>query len=202
MQLYSLLTQVHHLNQLIMKTATVVRLFLCSMLILTMGGIHPSDAQTIRKGPYLTYPGNNAQMQVLWQDDVTSADSIRWGTDQSMLSGTITSTEYGTDHQHKYTITELTPGTKYYYQVKIGTVAYNGTFTSAPATNSTSLKFFAYGDTRTYIEYHDQVAQKIDSTYTTDPGYQTFIISMGDLVSAGYNESPWTTGASTSIAGI
>ena len=42
---------------------------------------------TMRKGPYLIYPGNNTQMTVLWQTDVTVGSSIAWGTDTSYSTG-------------------------------------------------------------------------------------------------------------------
>ena len=71
----------------------------------------------IRKGPYLMYEGTNTSMTVLWQTDLTESNVIRWGTDTGYSTGQATSTEYEADHQHKYLITGLQPGTRYYYQI-------------------------------------------------------------------------------------
>ena len=53
--------------------------------------------------------------------------------------GVADTTEYGTDHQHKYNITGLTPGTKYYYRVTMGSNNWTGNFYAAPASNATNV---------------------------------------------------------------
>jgi hypothetical protein len=71
----------------------------------------------IVKGPYLIYRGTNTKMQVLWQLDVTQTCTLEWGLNTSYNSGSIQSTQYNSSHQHKYHISGLTPGTKYYYTI-------------------------------------------------------------------------------------
>ena len=149
-------------------------------------------AQSIKKGPYLIYEDTNTEMKVVWQDNATSTDIIKWGTTTSYSDGSANSTEYGTDHQHAYTINGLTPGTKYFYQVETTGLLYNGSFYAAANSSNTSLKFLAYGDTRTYPNDHNLVAQEIISTYTADPEYQSVLISMGDLVNDGNLEADWS----------
>ena len=56
--------------------------------------------------------------------------------------------EYARDHQHKFKITALQPGNKYYYRISQGQNSYNGSFRTAPYSNATSVEFLAYGDTR------------------------------------------------------
>jgi hypothetical protein len=146
----------------------------------------------IRKGPYLIYPGINTQMTVLWQVDVTSTCNIAWGTDTSYSLGSTNTTEYGTDHQHKYNITGLTPGTKYYYRVTISGVQYTGNFYAAPAADATAVKFFMYGDTRTNGSWNDSVCARMISTYTADAAYQTMVLHAGDWVE-GDTEAFWTS---------
>lgn len=51
--------------------------------------------------------------------------------------------------------------------------------------------FFAYGDTRSYPGIHDQVAAGMVATYSANADFQSFIISVGDLVNHGDNESDW-----------
>ena len=147
----------------------------------------PVGSANIKKGPYLIYPNNNTQMTVLWQVDAsTSSCNIQWGTDTTYSLGRVYTTQYGTDHQHKYTITGLTPGTKYYYRVNVSGTPYTGTFTAAPASDATNVKFFMYGDTRTNAGSHNALCSRMVSDYGSDPAYQTMVLHAGDWVSASY----------------
>ncbi len=137
-----------------------------------------------RKGPYLIYPNNNTQMRVLWQVDVTAGCTIAWGTDTSYSTGNAGTTEYGTDHQHSYTIGSLTPGTKYYYRVTGGSNNWTGNFYAAPAATATNVKFFMYGDTRTNGGSNNTDCGRMISTYTADAAYQTMVLHAGDWVNA------------------
>jgi len=148
-------------------------------------------AQVIRKAPYLIYNGDNTEMQVLWQLNSIDTCTIEWGTDTLYALGNDQTYEYGSDHQHTYTITNLLPITKYYYRITVNQEVHYGTFRSAPDTNATAIKFFAYGDTRTYPYHHGQLAAEIMATYTDDANFQSFIISVGDLVNNGDSESGW-----------
>ena len=147
-------------------------------------------AQLMRKAPYLIYTGHNTEMQVLWQLNTTATCTLEWGTDLSYSLGSIQTSQFGIDHQHTYTITNLTPGTKYYYRVDIDPVIYSGSFYSAPDDDATSLKFFAYGDTRTHPENHDAVAKEIVNTFLEDEEFQSLVISMGDFTTTN-TETDW-----------
>jgi len=145
----------------------------------------------VKKGPYLIYPGDNTQMMVLWQLDATQDCTLEWGTDTN-YGNSVTSSEYGSDHQHQYTITSLVPGAKYYYQVAVDGSYLTGSFLAAPAADAQNVKFLAYGDTRTNPDIHDAVNAQMIATYTADPAYQTFTMLTGDWVANGDNESHWT----------
>ncbi|MEN8224587.1 MAG: GEVED domain-containing protein [Bacteroidota bacterium] len=160
-------------------------------LFLLITGLTEATGSTLKKGPYLVYEGPNTEMKVLWQNDASSLDVIKWGTSTLYTGGSASSTEYGSDHQHTYTITGLTPGTKYYYQVEISGVNFEGSFRAAPDASANTLKFLAYGDTRTYPNDHNLVAEKINAAWANDPEYQTVLISMGDLIADGNSESSW-----------
>lgn len=136
----------------------------------------------MRKGPYLIYTGNNTQMSVLWQVNATGGCSIAWGTDTSYSMGSAATTEYGSDHQHRYNITGLTPGTKYYYKVTAGSNVLTGSFHAAPASDATDVKFFMYGDTRTNTSINDGVCAMMITKYTSDPCFQTIVLQAGDWV--------------------
>lgn len=146
----------------------------------------------MRKQPYLIWPGDNTEMEVLWQLTGAATSTIEWGVDTTYALGSVPTAEYGADHQHAYTIGGLAPGQKYCYRVTAGGPPYTGTFNAAPPSDATSLKFVAYGDTRSNPGTHDQVTQAIVSLYTSDPAYQTLAPVGGDLVSTGESETSWT----------
>ena len=146
----------------------------------------------MEKGPYMLYPGNNDEMTVLWQVSATEAGTLEWGEDLSYSDGSVSVGEYGSDHQHAYTITNLTPGVKYYYRAYASGAWRTGSFTAAPAdVDVGNVKFLAYGDTRTYPAQHDKVTDDMIETYTADPGYQTITLLPGDWSERGA-ESNWT----------
>jgi hypothetical protein len=146
---------------------------------------------SFRKGPYLIYPGSNDQMTVLWQIAATLGCTLEWGTDTSYSAGSTSTTEFGTDHQHKYTITGLTPGTKYFYRITAGPATATGTFKTAPSANATAVKFFAYGDTRTNAVDHSTISAAMNSLMSVDPDFQTMLLHVGDWVESD-SETNWT----------
>jgi hypothetical protein len=165
-----------------------------SFLMITIALLIASNliyAQWIRKTPYLIYTGDEREIQVLWQLNLTDTCTIEWGTDTLYNLGSTQTYEYGADHQHTYTITNLIPVTKYYYRITVNQEVHTGTFRSAPDTNATAIKFFAYGDTRTYPYHHGQLAIQIMATFNDDADFQSFIISVGDLVNDGDTEAGW-----------
>ena len=142
----------------------------------------------IRKAPYLMFEGSNTSMSVLWQTTGTESNTLRWGTTTAYTLGQATVGVYGSDFQHKYTITGLQPNTKYYYEVAgYGT----GSFRTAPASSATSLKFFAYGDSRSYPANHETVASRMRSKYASDSAYQTLLLHDGDFIGSD-TEADWT----------
>ena len=143
------------------------------------------------KGPYLTFTGDNSQMEVVWQLEESIPSTIEWGMTDLYQDGSANTSEYTADHLHRYIIPGLTPGTKYYYRVIVGGKESGGTFFTAPDSKSTELKFFVYGDTRDNTSIHDQIAGEIISAYTADPAFQTFILATGDLVDNGDLEWMW-----------
>ena len=133
----------------------------------------------IKKGPYLLFEGSNTTMAVLWQTSSNETNTIRWGTDASYRLGQAAVRVYGSDFQHKYVISGLQPGTRYVYEV----VGYgSGSFRTAPEASASTLKFFAYGDTRTNVSEHEKVAGRIRASYAADPVFQTLTLHGGDWV--------------------
>ncbi len=145
----------------------------------------------MRKAPYVLYADNNTRMRIHWQLILSDTCLFEWGEDTTYSRGSSEIAEYGADHQFSRTIAGLTPGEMYYYRVTAGGYEYTGSLRAAPPADAMQVKFFAYGDTRTYPADHDAVAAGIVSKYTADPDLQTMIISVGDLVNDGDIESDW-----------
>lgn len=143
------------------------------------------------KQPYLIFEGINTQMRVIWQLNETSICQISWGADSTCNLGNEVTSEYGDDHQHGYTITGLTPATKYYYKVIYDDVMHVASFRTAPLENETDLKFFVYGDTRADTGIHDLISGAMIADYSADPEFQTISLFTGDHVSFGAYDSSW-----------
>ncbi len=151
------------------------------------------------KAPYLIYEGVNTEMTVLWQIDGSQPCRISWGLDESYSLSSVITKEYGSSHQHKYAVSDLIPGEKYFYKVvalvgvegefqeiDIGT----GSFLAAPSEDATDLKFFVCGDTRGAPAELDVVCAQMINTYTNRPDFQTFNIHTGDWSDRG-QEDKW-----------
>jgi len=141
----------------------------------------------IRKGPYLIYPGDNTEMMVLWQLNASASCDIEWGLNTTYSLGSMITNEYGFDHQHQYTISNLKPRMKYYYRVAVEESYYTGSFRAGPPPEARNVKFFAYGDSRSHPEIQDLVLAGMIATCTNDPKYQTFALHVGDYVGADTN---------------
>ena len=164
---------------------TVVSLFGQTIIV------SPDSKSDSLKQPYLIFEGNNTEMRIIWQLNETAPCEIFWGDNNTYNLGNATTTEYGDDHQHSFTITGLTPNTKYHYKVVYGDAITEASFNTAPGGTATDLKFFMYGDTRTLFEVHDAVSEAMIEDYTVDSDYQTITICTGDLVTYGAEESNW-----------
>jgi hypothetical protein len=139
----------------------------------------------------LLYTGISTEMKIMWQLVLTDTSAIEWGTDTSYSLGSVETVEYGTDHQHTHTITGLNPGDLYCYRISAGAEQRTGSFHAAPADDESSIKFIAYGDTRTYPADHDSVAEAILVERVAVPDYQSMIVNVGDLISDGDIEADW-----------
>jgi len=97
-----------------MKKSKTLKRRLFAALMLAVIHLAPQTANAAaEKLPYLIYEGVNTDMTVLWQMTTAESCTIKWGPDTNYTTGSFTTTEYGDDHQHKYSIPNLTPGTNY-----------------------------------------------------------------------------------------
>ena len=141
--------------------------------------------------PYVLYPGDNTKMMVLWQLSFDTQAAIALGDDTNYTLDTIYTEEYNSDHQHMVTFEGLTPGQNYFYKVMSEGVSMTGSFRAGADNTSSKISFYAYGDTRTYPNKHDLVAERILNTIEQYPESNTFVVSSGDLVEDGDNLNDW-----------
>lgn len=152
------------------------------LILLALSGVL-LNAQTISKGPYLIYPLVNTQMDVLWQMSAPATCTLSWGTDETYSTGSTQETLYSPEsHQHKYTITGLTPGVLYYYKVSYGSTNLFGSFRAAPDDSAEKVSIYAWGDTRDDQFDPNKINTQICAEFTANPEYQTLILHAGDWV--------------------
>lgn len=181
------------------KFSILVLLLLISNVSFSHSSFHSSFtsgknaiATGFDKAPYLLYTGNNTEMLLIWQMLATTNCTIEWGLDETYSMNSQSTTEYGTAHQHKITLTGLTPDTKYFYRVTNNGETKTGSFRTGVSNSETSVSLYTYGDTRTYPLLHDAVAKKMMDEIKLNPKSQTLILVNGDLVQTGNSESSWT----------
>ncbi len=163
-----------------------------------------------RKAPYLTFNGNGSEMEIRWQLRSTSTCAVEWGVDSLCADGSAVTSEYGSDHQHVYTVEGLAPSRRYFYRVIAGADTLAGSFRSAPDPGETDTAFLCYGDSRTYPAQHDQVASAMLACAAGDSSFHSIVLSVGDLVSDGDVEAHWDSellgtdysGIRTMLAGL
>lgn len=161
------------------------------IFLLTLAVLGYSQTENFRKAPYLIYTGIGMEISVNWQLKDSMMCQIEWGDDNSYSIGKIQVAQYGDDHQFKYVILAPQYETKYYYRVIAGNDTIGGSATTGPLSDALNIKFFVYGDTRTYPSKHNSVAAQIIAEYQADDSLQTILISSGDLVQNGDLETHW-----------
>ncbi|HNY27193.1 MAG TPA: metallophosphoesterase family protein [Candidatus Sumerlaeota bacterium] len=149
---------------------------------------------SILKGPYLIYPGEPNKMTVLWQLDAPAVGVVDWRLESGTTFKSAGVQTYQGDYQYQYTFTDLIPGERYYYRVRIGTLAATGTFCAAPAADATAIKLIAVCDTHTNVSNFDFVSSGMLNLFSQDIGYQTMLLLGGDLVDDGGKKVNWQDG--------
>jgi len=153
--------------------------------ILVLYGISSgvAHAVTLTRGPYLQNLKADSVV-IVWKTDVNSDGEVSYGLSTSYTN---TASDAASAQQHAVTLTGLTTGAIYHYQVKSGGQTLTGdlTFHSGKDSGFNSFTFVALGDHRSNPTAHSSVAQRVK---LIDP---EIIIDTGDLTGSGNNASNW-----------
>jgi len=157
----------------------------------------------LEKTPYLINPNDDQlnsgmkQIDLMWQlpsgTPSNTICTVEWGSTTS-LGNSSNITDNGTNHLYKFTINNLLPNTKYYYEVSTLNINYSGDFITPPQNNSTTMSFYATGNkivdideqqtTLTSNNINDQILTQI----ANDNNSQTFLIQTNGFVSSDKEE--------------
>lgn len=154
-----------------------------------------TQAAVFTKGPYMFLGNAETEMRMLWQADSTpNISEIEWGPTEGYgnSSGPLKESGSGAnEHQFFFTITGLTPGTVYQYQVQIDDDKIKGSFTAGRASNAEDFMFYAIGDTRTQPNMLNEVMGAILTDMNANATQrQTMLLHSGDWCHAD-EETVW-----------
>ncbi len=138
-------------------------------------------ALVLKKGPYMLFSGSPNGITIIWQGETKDIYIFEWGMDELYLNGSSLPTGDPVSALYQVRLSGLMPGTRYHYKISTTQAEVRGSFVTPPL-DSNSLTFFAYGDTRSGPEIHDQISARILQQIVLDPSAQTFVISTGDLM--------------------
>lgn len=122
-----------------------MRSFLIPLLLLALHGA--LAAETITRGPYLQQ-ATPTSVVVCWRTDIASIGRVRYGTAEGTLDRTAVEPAPVTDH--RVTLTGLTAGASYWYDVGTPTTVLAGgptyAFRATPTGNDAVVRVWALGD--------------------------------------------------------
>lgn len=162
------------------------QLFVCVLLLLTLpvfGQKHPVSnllVPRVTRGPYLQL-GTATNMIVRWHTAFRTAGFVHYGLTQNHLNFTVGAA--GDGYDHIALLSDLSPGTKYYYAIGDGKRSLPAGpfnyFKTAPATNSTDpIRVWVLGDPGTDLP----VQRAVRDVYYRYPGSlrTDLVLALGD----------------------
>eukprot|EP00906_Rhabdomonas_costata_P026704 RCo038032 len=157
---------------------------------------------TFAEGPIVMLTDTSLCLQVTWRlENPTSQNCIiSWGT--ASLESSVSSQETGDTgenaHRHTVQLCQLQSHVSYTYTVTCDGTTFKGNFLSPPdnsvstSTTPSSVRFMAYGDTRTHLDVHNGLAGEMLALVKRTPDFGSFVLLSGDLVAKGGEPSYWT----------
>jgi Calcineurin-like phosphoesterase/Purple acid Phosphatase, N-terminal domain len=126
-----------------MKSNAPIVLFLCSLFFQTT-----ISSQTLVRGPYLQM-GNQTAITIRWQTGVPTDSKVNFGLSIGSLNQAVTNNSLVTEHELR--LTNLTPDTRYYYNIGTTSSVLQGAadnyFVTAPPLSTTrKIRVVGFGD--------------------------------------------------------
>ena len=146
-------------------------------------------ALDLKKTPYLILTGDPTSLKICWQFVQPAPATLEWGTDETYALGSINVEAGASDDLSVATLSGLLPATHYFYRLRSGTAAFSAAFTTAPAADASDLTFWAYGDTQTNPNIHNELNGAILAEIGQDNARQTLVADLGDLMDNASEES-------------
>ena len=146
----------------------------------------PTPLPRLILGPYLQLPASDSIL-IVWETDRTAPGEVVFG--ETGDYGHRVSDSAAPARRHALRLEDLSPGQTYHYAIQTSgaPLTDDGTFRTLPSPGSRSLRFAAFGDTRTGHTTHRRVIGQI---IQWDPD---LAIHMGDLISHGGVLQEWQT---------
>ena len=172
-----------------MKTGSMICIMIIGLIIIPI-----ADAD-ILWGPYITNTGINSAT-INWKTEYASTGIVKYATEEYYTGNSgyyHTITDMENKQLHHLVITNLTPNTKYHYQLAVGNeylCTEDHSFRTFPLNGS--FTFIVYGDTReqtplfTQMERHKLVADRISQEENI-----SFVLHTGDLICSGEDLEEW-----------
>ncbi|RLD41647.1 MAG: hypothetical protein DRI86_13010 [Bacteroidetes bacterium] len=171
------------------------KITIIAIIILMISGVVNLRSQgkvnNFLKEPYLIFNNDVNGMRLMWQLEKYNNATLYLTQGELGVNDSFFVKEINDEHQFVYNFETLKPNKKYFYIVKSKSFTRGGSFYSRVDSTAKDFVFYAYGDTRTFPEKHNQVARQIMLNIASDPNSQTFVVSTGDLVANGDLEEDW-----------
>ena len=105
-------------------------------------------AQTLTRGPYLQM-GNQTAISIRWRTDVPTNSRVRFGTSVGNLNQMVVDNNSVTEHELR--LINLTPDTRYYYDLGTSTTVLQGDannyfVTAPPLSTQRKIRVVGFGD--------------------------------------------------------
>ncbi|HMC66618.1 MAG TPA: fibronectin type III domain-containing protein, partial [Gemmataceae bacterium] len=142
----------------------------------------PSAPASFLVQPYLQLP-TPTSIRVMWETNQELPGAVEYG--QTPELGQVLRVGVPSE-LHEVCLTDLKPGSRYYYRVRSGDLASEiYSFKTAPPPGTKRWRLALYGDSRSNPIVHRKIAEQIAKAKVD------FILHTGDIVTNGKNHESW-----------
>jgi len=168
----------------------------CVLALTTLTPV--AGAQSVEIEPYLQL-ASPTSVWILWETSSGTESTVEWGATAALGSTTSGTSRVGSgaSRVHEVHLTNLTPGTRYYYRVQTASyVSATSTFRTSTGSAEESLRIALMSDMQNGSRFNeivdDGVIGYLNHTYGGELEDElSFVMIPGDLVGSGSNYSQW-----------